>query len=70
MVADVEPHEVIAQHAVQEFLLPRANTENLRAGPRNVPKLAGDYIRFGISDEAGQQGEVIVLGEYRSWPTW
>ena len=63
MILDVKRQQVVAQQAVENFLLPRADAEHLGIGPRNVPELGDDQIRAGVLEHARQQREMVVLYE-------
>ena len=53
-----------AQHAVQQFALPGANTEGLGIGPGNMPEDGDARVRPPLLDHARQQREVIVLHQH------
>ncbi|MCR4414716.1 MAG: hypothetical protein NUV77_20055 [Thermoguttaceae bacterium] len=64
VVLDVERQEVVAQQAVQDFVLPRADAERLAIGPGDVPELGDHEVVAGILEHPRQQGEVVVLDEH------
>ncbi len=63
MRLNVEADDVGAQHAVQQFLLPRADFEGLGIRPRDVPEHRDARVRPRFLDEPRQEGEVVVLHE-------
>ena len=60
----VKAQQVVAQHPVQDFRLPGADAENVRAGPGNVPELPDDHILVDFPYVAGQQRQVIILYQH------
>src|SRR5262249_38350246 len=67
VVLEVEGEQVVAQQAVEDFLLPRADAEHLAVWPRNVPEVQDHQVRAGVFEHAGQQREVVVLHEDHRW---
>ncbi len=63
VVAQVEAQDVVAQEAVQQFLLVRADAEDLGAGPGDVPKKYAGQVRAALLQQAAHQRQVIVLQE-------
>ena len=61
---DVKADDRAAEQAVENLLAPRADAEDFRVRPRNVPE--GDDRRFRqlLPDHARQQREVIVLDQH------
>ena len=65
VVADVEAQHIVAQQAVQQLFLPGTDAEYLVVGPRDMPELPGNHVGVGVAEEARQQGQVVILDEYR-----
>src|SRR5476649_1695156 len=67
VLAQMEPQKVVAQHPVQQFLLPGKAPEYFRIGPRNVPELRHDQVRIPLLQHRRQQREMVVLNEHKGW---
>src|ERR1700682_4600276 len=63
MRLDVEADQVGAEHPVNQVALPGADAEDLRIGPGNMPENGDPGVRARFLDHAGEQGEMIVLGQ-------
>ena len=61
MELGVEAHQVGAQQAEEDLLLPGADAEGLEVRPRNVPEEGDARVRARLLDELGQQREMVVL---------
>ena len=59
----VETDHRTAQQAGDDFLLPRADAEDFRVRPRNMPERDDGGVRQFIAQHARQQREVVVLDE-------
>ena len=64
VILDVETEQIVAEQAVQDVLLPRADAERLAVRPRDVPELADRDVGPRLLHESRQQREVIVLHEH------
>src|SRR5579864_5451345 len=60
----MKSEQVVAQHPVQQFFLPREPAEDLRIGPGYVPKLGDDQIRIAFLQHARQERKVKILNKY------
>ena len=63
VILDVKRQNIIAEEAVEDLFLPRADAEHLAVGPRDVPEVEDDQVRPGLAEHPRQQGEVVVLHE-------
>ena len=63
MRLDVEADQVGAQQPVNQIARPRADAEDFRIGPGNMPEDGDTRVRPRFLDHARQQREVIVLRE-------
>ena len=68
VVLDVESQQVVAEQAVEDFVLPGADAEDLAVGPGDVPELQHHQVRPGLLEHPRQQGEVVVLHEDHGRP--
>ena len=63
VVPDMEAQQVIAEHAVEQLLLPGEDAKDLAIRPGDVPELGHDQVRIALLEVSGQQGEVVILDE-------
>ena len=56
VVAEVEAEQIVAQQAVEQFLLPRKRPERLAVRPGNMPELRDDKIRIIASSTSAAAG--------------
>ncbi len=63
MRPDMEPDQIRAQQAIQQFPLPRADLKGLGSGPGNMPENRNSCVWQAIFHHSRQQGEMIVLDQ-------
>src|SRR5208282_2696499 len=63
MRLNVKTDQVSAKEAVDEFALPRTNTEHFGIGPGDMPKNGHGGIGARFLDHPREKGKVIILGE-------
>src|SRR3954447_11085424 len=66
MVAQVKAHQVVAEHPLDQLLLPRENAKRLAIRPWNVPELADEKVRVMRLQHPRHKSQVIVLNEDHS----
>ena len=61
---NMEPDQIRAEQAIQQFTLPWADFEGLGIGPGNVPENRNPRVGQAIFHHAWQQSKMIVLDQH------
>src|ERR1700753_3613370 len=60
---DVKSDEIRTEQTIQQFLLPRTDTEGFRVRPRNMPEDRNSGVRHPIFHHPRQKCEVVILNQ-------
>ena len=63
VLTQMEAKQVIAEKAVEEFVLPGKCAEALTVGPRYMPELRDRQPTMGVFEHAGKKTKMVILNE-------
>ena len=64
----MKSEQIVAQHSVEQFLLPGEAAQDFRIRPGYMPELGDDQIRVALLQHPRQQREVKILDEHEGRP--
>src|SRR5688572_24060455 len=63
----METKQIVAEHAIKQFFLPRERCKDLRTRPGDMPELDHTEPRIKLLDHAGKQSKMVILDKHNSF---